>query len=179
MGTPDLVILTGAPGSGKTAILERLRGEVATVPEPARPILAEQRASGGTGTPDRDPARFVELLLERSVEWHREASASGGLVLFDRGIPDCVAYAVHLGTDPEPSRRAADRYRYRTEVLLLAPWDAIYSTDDERRMSFEQTLAFHDALVDAYRRSGYELVEVPRAPLDERVAFVRAALLDR
>jgi len=179
MGTSDLVILTGAPGTGKTAVLERLAPELATVPEPARGILADERASGGTGTPDQDPARFVELLLERSIERYREASAAGGLVLFDRGIPDCAGYAVHLGTDPAPSLRAAELHRYRTEVLLLAPWEAIYATDDERRMSFEATLGFHDAVVDAYRRSGYELAEVPRASLDERVAFVREALGSR
>ena len=170
------MILTGAPGTGKSAILGRLAAEVATVPEPARRILADERAAGGRGTPDLDPTRFVELLLERSIAAHRTALAADGVVLFDRGIPDCAAYAVHLGTDPEPSLRAAADRRYRTEVLLLTPWEAIYATDDERRMSFEATLGFQDAIVDAYRRSGYELVEVPRAPLEERVALVRDAL---
>jgi len=179
MATSDLVILTGAPGTGKTAILDRLVGEAETVPEPARLVLADERASGGTGTPDHDRARFVDLLLARSIERHREASAAGGLVLFDRGIPDCAAYATHLGTDPAPSLRAAEAHRYRTQVLLLTPWEAIYTTDEERRMPFEATLGFHDAIVDAYRHSGYELVHVPQAPLDDRVGFVRGHLRPR
>jgi predicted ATPase len=170
--TPNFWILTGAPGSGKTAILDELRGSVRCVDEPARRVLAEQRASGGLGIPERDPARFVELLLEVAIADH-EASLSGGPVLFDRGIPDCIAYAVHLGVDPDPSVVAAARYRYRAEVLLLEPWEDIYTTDDERRMSFTDTLAFHSGIIDAYQGAGYDLTVVPRGSAEDRAASVR------
>jgi predicted ATPase len=58
-------------------------------------------------------------------------------------------------------------------VLILEPWDAIYDTDDERTMSFEQTHPFHAALVDAYTRTGYSLVVVPTGSVEDRVAVVR------
>jgi len=64
----NLLILTGSPGSGKTAILSRLKGEFGCVDEPAREVLAEQRATGGRGTWDQDPSLFVHLLLQRSIE---------------------------------------------------------------------------------------------------------------
>jgi predicted ATPase len=70
MRSNDLYVLTGAPGSGKTAILDRLIGEIRCVGEPAREILAEQRSTGGAGTHDRDPSLFVDLLLRRSIEKH-------------------------------------------------------------------------------------------------------------
>ena len=172
----ELWILTGAPGSGKTAILDHLRGTIRCVDEPARRVLAEQRASGGTGTPDRDPARFVELLLEAAIADH-ERALSGGPTLVDRGIPDCIAYAIHLGVDPGPSIRASDRYRYHGEVLILEPWEEIYVTDDERTMSFVDTVAFHTVLEDAFDRSGYRRVTVPRGSAGDRAAFVSARML--
>lgn len=172
-----LRILTGAPGSGKTAILEQLRGGLRCVDEPARRVLAEQRATGGLGTPGRDPARFVELLLELAIADHEAARDEAGPTLFDRGIPDCIAYAIHLGIDPGPSVRASDRYRYHEEVLILEPWEEIYVTDDERTMSFEDTVAFHAALEDAFDRSGYRRVTVPRSPAPDRAAFVEARML--
>jgi predicted ATPase len=168
----ELWILTGAPGSGKTAILEELRGRLRCVDEPARRVLAEQRAIGGPGIPERDPARFVELLLEVSIADH-ERALGGDPTLFDRGIPDCIAYAIHLGVDPGPSVRASDRYRYHDEVLVLEPWEQIYATDDERTMSFADTVAFHAALEDAFERSGYRRVTVPRGSATDRAAFVQ------
>lgn len=58
--------------------------------EPAREVLAEQRASGGRGTWEQDASLFVNLLLQRSIEKYEAAHGSGQRVLFDRGIPDCV-----------------------------------------------------------------------------------------
>jgi predicted ATPase len=173
MPTSTLVVLTGAPGTGKTAILDRLGSDIHRVPEPAREILAEQRATAGTATPESDATRFVDLLLRRSVEHHRAAGRTEGPVIFDRGIPDCVAYAVVLGVDPAPSIEAAERYRYRSEVLIVEPWEDIYTVDDERTMSFADTVAFHEAIREAYEAAGYALVDVPRGAIDERATFVR------
>lgn len=170
-------VLTGAPGAGKTAILEHLGADVRCVGEPAREILAEQRASGGGGTPDQDPSLFVDLLLRRSIAKHEAAREGEGPVLFDRGVPDCVAYASYLGVDPTASRRACAAHRYHREVLILEPWEAIYTTDDERTMTFADTLAFHDAVRAAYAEATYALVEVPRGSVGDRAAFVRAFIL--
>ena len=170
---PNLIVLTGAPGTGKSAILNHLRDELRCMDEPARQVLAEQRASGGRGTWDQDSSMFVSLLLRRSIENYGAAKRSGRKVLFDRGIPDCVVYATLAYADPEPSLKAVDVFRYGPQVLFVEPWSDIYTTDDERIISFEDTASFSEALKDVYTRSGYTLVEVPQTPLDERVAFVR------
>jgi predicted ATPase len=176
MSASDLRIITGAPGSGKTAILDRLRPDVRCVDEPAREILWEQRSVGGDGVPDRDPSLFVYLLLQRSIEKHQAVEALEETAAFDRGVPDCVAYATILGTDPAPSIRACDVYRYHLEVFVLAPWDQIYVVDDERTMSFADTLPFHAAILSAYRGAGYTLVEVPRGSTEHRADFVRSRI---
>jgi predicted ATPase len=169
----SLFVLTGAPGTGKSAILNGLRGELRCVDEPAREVIAEQRASGGRGTWDQDPSLFASLLLQRSIEKYEAARGSGERVLFDRGIPDCVVYASRAGADPEPSLTAVDAFRYEPHVLFLEPWSDIYTTDEERIMSFDDTLSFSETLRDVYRRSGYVLIDVPQNPIAARVAFVR------
>jgi predicted ATPase len=179
MGTANLFVLTGAPGTGKTEILDRIGAGIRRVGEPAREILAEQRAIGGTGTHDRDPSLFVDLLLQRSIDKHETAQRWEGPVAFDRGVPDCVAYAVLMGTDPTEGRAACERYRYHPEVFFVEPWEEIYVTDAERTMSFADTIPFHAALVDAYERAGYSLVEVPRDSAENRAAFVRDRIAGR
>lgn len=173
IAAPKLLILTGAPGSGKTAILDRLAAGFRCVDEPAREVLEEQRATGGSGTWDQDPSLFVHLLLQRSIEKFEAARRSGETVIFDRGIPDCVVYAVRAGTDPTSSLSAASTFRYQPHVLFLEPWSDIYETDDERTMSFDDTLSFSEALRDVYERSDYILVPVPRGSVEDRAAFVR------
>ncbi|MEA2580938.1 MAG: hypothetical protein QOE83_1830 [Actinomycetota bacterium] len=167
----NLHILTGAFGVGKTTILYNIGAGVRCVGEPAREIIAEQRAINGA-TYDPAPSLFVELLLQRSIEKHEAAQAGDGPVLFDRGVPDCIAYAAHRGLDVTSPTLASERYRYNREVLLLEPWEEIYTTDDLRTLPFAPTLAFHEALVDAYQRAGYTLVPVPRGSVDDRTAFV-------
>ena len=171
-----LIILTGAPGSGKTAILNALRGDIRCYDEPARQILAEQRASGGDGTPEQNAAKFVDLLMQRSIANHADPQLHGAPVLFDRGVPDCIAYAQILGTDPMPSAQAAAIYRYHPVALVAKPWEEIYTTDEERKMSFAHTLEFQRFIELAYEICGYTLVEVPRGPIGERAAFVRTFL---
>ena len=171
-----LWVLTGPPGSGKTAILDAIRDDVRSVDEPARRVLAEQRANDRSGTPDRDPSMFVQLLLQRAIQDHGDARGRDGPVLFDRGIPDCVAYSHLLGVDPGPSQRASERFRYRPEVFVLEPWEDIYVTDDERTMSFADTLAFHELILEAYQRSRYRLLVVPRGDVGERVSAIRSRI---
>ena len=166
----NLLILTGSPGSGKTAILSRLKGEFGCVDEPAKEVLAEQRATGGRGTWDQDPSLFVHLLLQRSIERYEVARRSDETVIFDRGIPDCVVYAIRAGTDVTPSVAAVEAFRYQRDVLFLEPWSDIYTTDEERIMSFDDTVSFSEQLRDVYERSDYTLVRVPQASIDDRVA---------
>lgn len=171
-----LFILTGAPGSGKTEILSRLGDQFRCVDEPAREILAEQRATGGRGTWDQDPPLFTHLLLQRSIEKYQTARRLGGPFIFDRGIPDCIVYAVRAGVDPRPSLEAAEDYRYHPHVLLLEPWEEIYATDEERVMTFEDTVSFSRSLKEVYERAGYVLDIVQPGSIMDRVAFVRSAV---
>jgi predicted ATPase len=100
-------------------------------------------------------------------------------VRFDGPARHSVAYAVMLGVDPKPSLLSSQRHRYNNQVLLLEPWEEIYVVDDERTMSFADTVPFHTALMDAYKRAGYSLVPVPRDSVDQRAAFVRDFIAHR
>jgi predicted ATPase len=170
-------VITGAMGGGKTSLIAHLVADgFGGVAEPARAVLAEQRAAGGDGTPERDPERFIELMLERC---ERDAVAHGSAtapVFFDRGVPDLIGYAELFELDTAPLEAAAQRHPYNPTVFVLPSWPEIYVTDDERRMTVEQAAAFGDRVRDIYTSLGYTLVEVPRATVVERAAFVRAAI---
>ena len=83
--------------------------DIRSMGEPAREVLAEQRAIDGDGTHDRDRSLFVALLLQRSVDKYEAAQHEESPVMFDRGIPDCITYAAVMDVDPTPSLEAARR----------------------------------------------------------------------
>jgi predicted ATPase len=55
---------------------------------------------------------------------------------------------------------------------VAPPWPEIYRTDTERRQSWEEAVRTYEAVTSAYTQAGYELVELPRAPVSERLEFV-------
>lgn len=164
-------IVTGAPGTGKTTVLSAVTG-VRTIPEPARQVLDEYRAAHGPEASQPPHEVFVPLLLQRSIENYEAAAAIHEPVVFDRGVPDCIAYAEWLGTDPGPAESAARRCSYHREVVLFTPWEGIYTTDAERTMTFAMVEGFHDVQVSVFERLGYELLEVPKQDIATRARFV-------
>src|SRR3546814_20402002 len=109
----------------KTKVLNALRQlGIATVDEPARQILAEQRSIGGAGVPDRNPALFTELLLSRALYAHRRPSDSEGPLLFDRGLPDVIGTAMLFGAPAEAATDAERRYPHNRPAITHRNDDA-------------------------------------------------------
>jgi len=168
-------VLTGAPGTGKTVLAAAIAHIGVIVGEPARELIAEHREATGEQSLDGSPGLLVERLVARSIEKY-DAAPQEGIVIYDRGLPDCVAYARAYGVDPTAPLAAAAERRYNGPVFIAPPWEEIYSVDDMRRATFEQVTAFHDELVTAYHDLGYDLVHLPKAPVAERAQLVRSLL---
>ncbi|RXT56537.1 ATPase [Bosea sp. Tri-44] len=169
-----LFVVTGGPGAGKTTLLTALAAAGHRVaPEAGRAIIRDQLAIDGPALPWRDRALFAELMLSFDMRSQGEAKASPAAVFFDRGIPDTVGYLRLCGLEvPEHLDRAARAFRYARIVFAAPPWREIYAQDAERKQDFAEAERTYDAVTAAYRDHGYELVELPRADVATRTAFV-------
>ncbi|NRA68029.1 MAG: ATP-binding protein [Pseudobacteriovorax sp.] len=173
-----LICLSGSPGTGKTTLLNEMAQSFPVVAEPARQIIAEQRAIDGDALWDKSPYLFIQLILSRHMSAFNEARhrTSDRLVLFDRGVTDCIAYASQASIDTDAFSRAARHYRYDLRVFYCPLWHEIYCQDDERTMSFGMTKIMDQQLRDAYRKQGYDLIEVPKLPIKERALWLKSQL---
>lgn len=166
-------VLTGAMGSGKSTVCQYLEsGSLNIVAEPARQILMEQRCFDGRGIPSHDPQLFTDLMLSRALYGYNQNRHTDGGVLFDRGVPDMIAYAELFRLDTSAFERAARVYRYNPTVFVMQDWAEIYTTDSERTMTYEQARDFGRSVRDVYRRLDYDLVEVPRVSVEDRSVFI-------
>lgn len=176
-GKSNLFVLTGGPGSGKTSVIEALRSDNHRCSDEAgRQIIRQQVAAGGDALPWSDRLGYAEAMLRRDLESYHQHEKGGGLVFFDRGIPDIIGYLRLEGLPvPGPMMQAAKDLRYANTVFLFPPWHEIFAQDTERKQTAETAEQTHQAMARIYGELGYNLIDVPKAPVEDRKAFILAA----
>jgi predicted ATPase len=167
-------VITGGPGSGKSALIEALQesGYVTSV-EAGRGIIRDQVAIRGNALPWSEPLLFAEMMLSWEMRSYHMAQNESGTVFFDRGVPDVLGYLRVLSLPvPDHMQRAADAFRYNRRVFIAPPWQEIFRQDRERKQGFDEAKRTHDAMVATYTALGHDLVEIPRSPVEARARFV-------
>ncbi|OYU84866.1 MAG: ATPase [Flavobacterium sp. BFFFF2] len=174
----SIVIITGGPGTGKTTIIEGLmaKGHVC-LPEISREITLEARNQGFEQLFLEKPLLFSELLLEgRKKQYHHALHDSAPIVFIDRGVPDILAYMHYIGDSYPPFFDQACKELVYHKIFVLPPWEDIYTSDSERYENFDQATLIYSHLQETYSHYGYDLIVVPKGTVDERVAFICAAM---
>jgi predicted ATPase len=167
-------VLTGGLGSGKSSLIKGLEqsGYACSV-EAGRGVIHDQVAIGGRALPWRDQILFAELMLCWEMRSYQTARRQGGPVFFDRGVPDVVDYLRLSGQPvPEHVHKAADTFRYNRRVFLAPPGLRFSSQISNANNTFDEAVRTYEAMVATYSEHGYDLVEIPRASVEERVRFV-------
>lgn len=174
----EIVVIIGGPGTGKTTIIDELvnRG-YCCYPEISREVTAEAKKQGIEQLFLENPLLFSELLLEgRKRQFRSALEEPHDLVFLDRGIPDVLAYMHYIGDAYPPFFDQACREHTYTRIFILPPWQEIYISDAERYENFEQAKLIYGHLTETYRGYGYDLIEVPKGSVDERIDFILSSL---
>jgi predicted ATPase len=175
MNTPEnFFVITGGPGSGKTSLIDALnaRGYPRSI-EAGRGLIQHQVLIGGRALPWDDRALFAELMLCWEMRSYHLAQDITVPVFFDRGIPDVLGYLCLSGLPAPPHmHKAAEAFRYNRQVFIAPPWKEIFQQDRERKQDFKEAIRTYDAMVQTYTALNYQLLEIPRTSVEERLTFV-------
>ncbi len=168
------IVITGGPGSGKTALITCLEKEgYAVMHEISRDVILEAQKEGIEQLFLENPILFSEKLLEgRLKQFHEGKNCAAPILFYDRGMPDVTAYMDFVDTHyPVNFSETCLEHKY-DEIFVLPPWEAIYEQDNERYESFEQAEKIFHFLKNGYENYGYKIHEVPVGTIKERVQFI-------
>lgn len=163
-------VLTGAPCSGKTTLLEQLalRGFARVSEVPLR-YIQQRLDSGETLAQIRsDEAALQKNLIQAKLQAEREV-APDTLTFFDRAMPDSLSYYRVTGLDPREVLPSCFEFQYQKVFLL----DRLPIVADSVRNESEETAAFLDHWLEVdYLSLGYAGQRVPVLPIEQRLAFI-------
>ena len=170
----EIIVIIGGPGSGKTSIINKLIAKgYCCYPEISRQVTLKAKADGIDQLFLTNPILFSEMLLDGRIQQFQNAQNEKHKIVFiDRGIPDVLAYMKFIGDDYPENFELACRENKYSKIFVLPPWEEIYVSDNERYESYEQAQEIHNHLVDTYKSYGYNLIEVPKETVENRVLHI-------
>ena len=176
MLVPKKIVLTGAPSTGKTSLLQKLsHPEVTCFEEVSRTLIATAQKGGVVNPFVSNPMAFSEALFDQRLEDYFSQKKTR-VHLYDRGIHDVVAYLNHI-REKIPETMLANCHKYPYDIVfILPPWKAIYTKDSERLESFEEAVKLHQALISTYKKFGMNCIEIPKGSLEVRETFIQTHL---
>lgn len=179
------VVITGAPGTGKTSIVNGLEKKgFHCFHEIIRDMTSKAKMQGDAKDFVSNPLVFVEdamqfnrdLLQGRASHFKKSLDANVPISFFDRGIPDVLAYMDFFGQSyGQDFIEPCQMHRYDT-IFIVPPWEDIYVSDNERLETFEEAENIHHALMNTYTQFGYDPILVPKDAVSQRITFILETL---
>ena len=177
MGCMRRFILTGAPGSGKTALIRQLELEgFSVVEEAATDVIALWQARG-VAAPWTHPSFIDAIAALQRQRQVRAAHETGEVQFHDRSAICTAALAVYLGyplsdTLARELQWIATETIYQKQVFFIQHLGFLTPTA-ARRISLEEALRFERVHAETYRNHGFALVPIAPGSLLDRVEAIK------
>ena len=175
------IVITGAPGTGKTAVVEALTNAgYVCFPEVIREFTQEEVAAKDPEQLASNPIVFAndamafnQRLIDGRTKQFKSADFSNHPYNFyDRGLIDVLAYMDFFKqTYPQEFVNVCDAHRYEA-VFIMPPWEEIFHSEVGRYESFDEAIALHQSLLTRYEAFGYCPIEVPTDNIENRTDFI-------
>jgi predicted ATPase len=167
-------ILTGAPGSGKTAILRQLEQDgFGVIEEAATDVIALEQAKG-VEEPWTRPA-FIDQVV--ALQARRRKRLGDEIQFHDRSAFCTAALAKFLGYPlSDALQRELELLKreafYERQIFFVQSLDFITPTE-ARRISLEEAQRFGAVHESTYRLHGFELIPISPGSVLDRVAAIQ------
>jgi predicted ATPase len=174
------IVVTGAPGTGKTSIINLLKAKGYTCfDEFSRTLINWGYNNGIKDFFLEKPNLFSEKILEGRINQFNESKkikkSKDNLIFFDRSIFDTFAYQKFINKSFVLPNEY-DVYKYQ-KVFILPLWNDIFLNDNERLESFKISRAIHKSIRSTYYHYNYKLNDVSKTSIKNRVDYLLSSCL--
>jgi len=159
-------VITGAPCSGKTAViceLEQLGYQV--VHEVARAYIDKELKKGKSiARIKADVLPFERHILNKKIEIEKSLS-KGATVFLDRAVPDSIGYYILEGLNPDEPIKKSKQIFYKKIFFferIKFKKDRVRSEDDHIADRLDYFLK------ESYKMLGYKIIIVPVLTVEDR-----------
>ena len=144
---PKKYVITGAPGTGKTTLINLLKDTIPCMDEVSRRVIINEQENNSNGMPWEDINRFTELVFKLTSKELLNISTQ----ICDRSLLDLEAYLT-VANKPTPKYLQEFPYKevYHKKVFFAPTWFDIYCKDAQRLQEFEYCLTLEKALLAQY-----------------------------
>lgn len=156
-------IVTGAPGSGKSAVLLSLRQKGHLCMDNDIELLIREQSSLVRGVfPWTNMRYFAQNCLGRMWKTHERSVKFNQKIFFDQAIPDLMAY---LRSEQAPViplfMETFENCRYYP-LMFLAPIDSKFFPEENLTHSYtlQEALEIEVLILDTYTQLGFETVKL-------------------
>ncbi len=174
--TTNWHVITGAPASGKTTLVKELENlGYRVIHEVARAIIESKIQHGITAEQARADSRTFERdILKAKIDIEAKLPKNE-TIIFDRAIPDSIAYFKLAGLNPEEAIAKSPVNHYKKIFFL----DPLPYRKDHARIEEKQIAAQLDKeLKRSYTTLGYKLIRIGAMPIERRLELVLKRIED-
>jgi predicted ATPase len=167
----EKIVLTGAPGSGKSStirILEYDYGE-RTIAEAAEDMIKTLRKRGYEKP--WELSDFQDNILELQLQREQQVKQLEGRVFIDRGILDGLAYH-QLRGQKEAMKWAIENARGRYSKVFLMERGTACEKNGIRFENPEEAQKLEDLQYQNYTNAGYKVERIPFIKPEERARMI-------
>ncbi len=169
------IIISGPPGSGKTTIINTLREKGYLVHSEVNPQEINKKVSKLELSNYIFKKRIEQYQnpLIKTTQFDIKTKKKDTLIFFDRSMIDVIAYMnFWKETYPEKWDHTISTYRYEKNIFYVPKWEEIYKRTEERPEHYIEAEKIDLFLRKAFLKYNYNIIELPKLNVDERVNFI-------
>jgi predicted ATPase len=170
MNIPCKYVLTGAPCTGKTTLLNFFASKGYQSVQEASTIIMKEEKEKGNPRPWDDLVYFQTRLLNKQLDLESKLDLLP-CAFVDRGIVDGIAYCKLFKSSPPPILIEKIKQNRYAGIFLL-DFLPFYAINSVRFESYKVARKIQMLLKEAYESAGYQVIDVPVFEIGIRAEFV-------
>jgi len=168
------IILTGPPGTGKTAIIKNLKKLGFMCFDE---VWNEDYENPSKQNNSDSIIEFSKYLFEKRKDQFKidipSKKIKNKCIFYDRSLIDVVSYLKNYNKKiPINWIKYIEKKKYYKNIFYCPLWEDIYINTDRRKENYDDTIQIDNVMRKFYKELGYNIKELPRESVLNRIDFI-------